>query len=530
MHRTSIMTAILCALSSAAPRAAGAKTVFWTDTNNRTVNRAEVDGTGTRVLAELPDVPTAIATDIPNQRLFWSRFGGAEPAAVQFADLDGGCIGNLLTVPLGEGNAHGVAVLGSYIYWGKYSGGVWQSHITGTQVKELVGPGQGAALGDIEVDVATSKLYWTNYLPQATAIIQRANVDGTDVEDVVPTATGAAGLGLAIDPLAGKIYWVEDDMQRIRRADLDGGNVELVLSWPGVIDVAIDAASGRIYWSDGDLWRADLGTLLPELVLSDGGVEWIALWPGEQRASAAVPMNKFLALPTDYAGAGPQGVRVKMTTMYNVDPDHPDAVPCPPRTADLNDLTVFEGEYRWVGPPNEFPDATVPTPTTLNFVAGKLQCCPHYADWRSSALTAAFAGETGVTGDPDATYLYLYGAEVLPCSAYEVQFIDGGCPIDDEECYSEPIKLRTTRWGNVVRPFYGAGSPQPNFWDIVGVVNRYRYSASSCTVPSKVQCLLRANSAPPDTQMNFVDIGHVVQGYKRIPYKQPGPTPCGPCE
>ena len=56
------------------------------------------------------------------------------------------------------------------------------------------------------------------------ARIQRADLDGENMEDLV---TGPKqGHGIALDIGDGKMYWTEAVTGKIQRADLDGKNVE----------------------------------------------------------------------------------------------------------------------------------------------------------------------------------------------------------------------------------------------------------------------------------------------------------------
>ena len=100
----------------------------------------------------------------------------------------------------------------------------------------------------IALDVAGGKVYWA-YSPQyykwagrhagdyRYGKIQRANLNGTDIQDIV---TGLEARRIALSIAEGKIYWTdrkdwEDDndeeryMYKIQRANLDGTNVQSVV-------------------------------------------------------------------------------------------------------------------------------------------------------------------------------------------------------------------------------------------------------------------------------------------------------------
>lgn len=58
----------------------------------------------------------------------------------------------------------------------------------------------------IAIDAIMRKIYWTDY---GTQKIQRSNMDGTNVEDIV-TSGLVKPYGLAVDmtDTPGKVYWV----------------------------------------------------------------------------------------------------------------------------------------------------------------------------------------------------------------------------------------------------------------------------------------------------------------------------------
>ena len=105
---------------------------------------------------------------------------------------------------------------------------------------------------------AGGKMYWTD---PDTAKIQRADLDGMNVEDLVTTGLDAP-LGIALDVAGGKMYWVHQLPGKIQRADLDGMNVaDLVTGLSGLVGIALDVAWGKMYWTDtgpGKIQRADL--------------------------------------------------------------------------------------------------------------------------------------------------------------------------------------------------------------------------------------------------------------------------------
>ena len=218
-------------------------------------------------------------------------------------------------------------------------------------------------------------------------------------------------------------------------------------------------------------------------------------------------------------------LRVRLMKMYNTDDADPDTAACGPRVAPLPDLSAFDGEIRWAGPPQTYPDEAIPP--AADFVGAQLQCCPHFRDWSPAALSAEFpAAATDL--------IHLFGPAVVPCSEYEVQAVSVNCTdLANENCYSDVLTVRTPRYGEVWRPFAPAAPGQPNLSDINAVVLKYKGVAyhldDDSGAPPKYRAMVRGNVLPLTEKVNFVDIGNVVNGYKSIHYPEPGPVTCAPC-
>ena len=101
--------------------------------------------------------------------------------------------------------------------------------------------------------------------------IQRANLDGSNIEDLV-TQGLEDPRGIALDVVGGKMYWTDRDADKIQRANLDGSNVEDLVT-RGLRDpsgIALDVVGGKMYWTDrgrNKIQRANLdGSNVEDLV------------------------------------------------------------------------------------------------------------------------------------------------------------------------------------------------------------------------------------------------------------------------
>jgi len=116
---------------------------------------------------------------------------------------------------------------------------------------------------EIEVDEANGRVYWISSLIGEEHCIKSSNLDGSDMKEVVTDIEGLSDI--ALDTINSKIYWsFKTDIlnpSQISRADLDGGNIEVVLSnLAGNITFDLVSSEQRIYWvgTYGEFWRADV--------------------------------------------------------------------------------------------------------------------------------------------------------------------------------------------------------------------------------------------------------------------------------
>lgn len=123
---------------------------------------------------------------------------------------------------------------------------------------------------------AASQAYWTEGKPTGNGKVGRANLQGSGPpftkEDLI------AGLpspnNMALDEDGGKVYWADAGSNDIRRADLDGANIEiLVTGINGVQGIALDLINGKMYWADffpDVIQRASLDGSNVETLVSTG--------------------------------------------------------------------------------------------------------------------------------------------------------------------------------------------------------------------------------------------------------------------
>ena len=142
------------------------------------------------------------------------------------------------------------------MYWINVNSGTLH-RLVDTEVENLV-PNVRNATG-LAMDVAGSKLYWTERTGDSTGRIRRANLDGRNVR-LVKNLTSVPH-GLALDAAEGKIY-VTNAWGKIQRLNVDGSNFQpnLITGLENPKGLALDVSGGKVHWTEmsGSIRRANL--------------------------------------------------------------------------------------------------------------------------------------------------------------------------------------------------------------------------------------------------------------------------------
>ena len=177
-------------------------------------------------------------------------------------------------------------------------------------------PSLPSGIGQPLVVVLKGKMYWVDRM---TAKIQRANLDGSEVEDLV---TGLEEpTDLALDVAGGKMYWTDRLSDEIKRANLDGSRIEdLVTGIHSIWSLALDVDGGKMYWTNAS-WR---GPKVQRANLDGSQVEDLVITGLRQIAGMALDVPGGKMYWTDYGAkkiqrANLDGSRVEDLVTTGVD-------------------------------------------------------------------------------------------------------------------------------------------------------------------------------------------------------------------
>ncbi len=234
-------------------------TIYWSENFAGNIRRANLDGSNIQTLYSGLSSPAGIALDTASSRLYWTEnpiLLGAN--RIRSADMNGGgAIQNLVTTGTNDPVDLQLDLAAGKIYWTDGNNG---------EIRRANLDGSGAAVflsgltrpQGLELDLGARMMYWaSDGLFGAPDKIQRANLDGTVVVQDLVTAGLSAPIGIELDLAAGKIYWSDYGASKIQSANLDGSNVQQVVS-SGIsmligvaLGPAVDANDAPVITSNG---------------------------------------------------------------------------------------------------------------------------------------------------------------------------------------------------------------------------------------------------------------------------------------
>ena len=268
--------------------------IYWTDVVKDKIQRANLDGSQIEnILATGLNVPRGLALDLADM----SEVRVNRPPVLDGIRKQSVSEGELLHIDLVARDPEGAEV-------------TYEAQSNAPGVATVSVSGREMTISPVELGVATvavtasdassatttrtftvkvtrprpesqGKMYWTD---RETDKIQRANLDGSQIEDLITTGLDYPS-GLALDVAGGKMYWMDAGTDKIQRANLDGSQIENLvttgLSSPR--SLALDLTGGKMYWTD-ESWstrkiqRANLdGSQVEDIVTEVNNPEGFAL-------------------------------------------------------------------------------------------------------------------------------------------------------------------------------------------------------------------------------------------------------------
>jgi len=246
--------------------------MYWTEYygySTKGVWRADLDGSSSEELCTNYYGFEGVAIDFQNNKMY---LAAPHQNKIERADLDGTNREDLIT------SIHPVDITldlsAGKIYWTDYTYGnavIKRANLDGSGVESITSHlGDGCDLQGMTIDVPGGKIYWVE---RGDDVICRANLDGTSIQTILHCYDGVSNSwDVAVYGLT--LYWTDALLgtDNISKADLDGGNVvnDVIAGLNHPRCMAVDHTTGKLYWvSAGDncIKRADVnGSNLETLV------------------------------------------------------------------------------------------------------------------------------------------------------------------------------------------------------------------------------------------------------------------------
>ena len=206
--------------------------------------------TGSNVSHLVPDVQnaTSVAVDRADGKIYWTEQTSYKTGRIRRANLNGTnveLVRELTSVPRGLA----LDVSNGKLYLTNAWGKVQRMNLDGTGFQPNLIVDLDAPKG-VAVDAVRGKIYWTEQTSYKTGRIRRANLNGTNVE-LVRELTSVPR-GLAIDARTNKLY-LTSSVGKVQRLNGDGTNFtpNFIVNLDSPMSIAVDAVDGKVYWTEG---------------------------------------------------------------------------------------------------------------------------------------------------------------------------------------------------------------------------------------------------------------------------------------
>ena len=154
------------------------------------------------------------------------------------------------------------------------------------------------------------------------------------------------------------------------------------------------------------------------------------------------------------------------------------------------------------------PAPGLPSPT---FWAAPLQCDPYFTDW-------------SVYGT-----VHICDEGIVPGGLYEIQVIDASCEPSEKAGYSEPLAVKTSKWGDLIKDCTTTPCGPPDgivniTTDVTAVLDKFKNLPGA---PAKSRGDLEPSE--PDLRINITDVTACLNAFKGFSYPFSGPPVDDPC-
>lgn len=364
----------------------------WISGSDAKIRSADIDGSDVQEIAQV-FYPRFMDLEPTEQKLYWGRTHSIERMNTDGTGLEtvsGAYIYGIEIDPFEK----------KIYYTNDFNRKIHSMNLDGTGVQELVAFTGLGLVKDIDLDHQNGKMYWAD---SGSNKLFRANLNGSQVEEIVNQKL-IEPWGIGLDPQNGRIYFADAGSGRIQRCNLNGTALEtLVNTGPAdfssyynraPMGLELDINEGKIYWTEyygKSLKRANLdGSDIQTLVTDDlNFLDSLALDLGD-----FVPDNEQPIANAGHDQNIPEGSLVLLDGSGSSDPDE-----------------NFPLTYTWEmisRPSGSTAELSAPDGITPSFT-------PDHTGQYTIRLT--ITDDLGLASDPDDVVVTVFKAFGLPVTA-----------------------------------------------------------------------------------------------------------------
>jgi hypothetical protein len=270
-RRVLLRAPLLAALFLLALAPAASAFVYWADSQNQRIGRAENDGSRVddSFIPSTGALPVAVAVD--GGHVYWANENGN---SIGRASIDGSAVDNSFIT--GITHPSGVAVNGSWIFWSSLDGKIGRAALSGASKNAGLVSGLSEPCG---VALDSGHVYWVEDATGSPAYIARAGFEGGSQQLTYVTIPGTSfPCGVAVN--SANIFWSDAGFfgggTRIGRANTNnGGGADASFIGDASTPCGVAVSGTQLYWANTEtnaIARANTdGTAVNESFIATGG-------------------------------------------------------------------------------------------------------------------------------------------------------------------------------------------------------------------------------------------------------------------
>lgn len=246
--------------------------IFWGTFIQNEIGRANTDGSNV-IQVVVENTTRGMVAEPFSETLYYVEGTGKKVKKVEFDGSNASTI-TTLTDPL----QIDIDTRNSHLYVSdRGTNAIYRMNLDGSDLIEFITGMENP--NSIQLNLEESSLYFMQRIADETMFYRSdlSNQDGLMGSELLFTISSNVG-NFEIDFNSKKIYWTDRTNEEVRRADLDGNNMESLAPGNDIIgSIRVDQYNNKIYWSDnenGQIMTYDIETEMASVFR--GGIDGLS--------------------------------------------------------------------------------------------------------------------------------------------------------------------------------------------------------------------------------------------------------------